>query len=164
MAAEAERAEYQACADAVERTLERCPKVAQLREALRRLGRDIPVSCAPCPEPDKGKTPAAGGYMTDSSSIVMCQKWAAEMPSEVANTLVHELIHAYDDARAHIDWTNLVHHACTEIRAANLSGDCSFRRELNRSNISPLHISMAGQRCIRRRAQLSVVMLSLIHI
>jgi inner membrane protease ATP23 len=96
--------------------------------------------------------------MTDTRSIVMCQKWAAEMPDEIPNTLVHELIHSYDDARARIDWTNLVHHACTEIRAANLSGDCSFRRELNRSNISPLGISMAGQRCIRRRAQISVLM------
>jgi inner membrane protease ATP23 len=96
--------------------------------------------------------------MTDSRSIVMCQKWAVEMPDEIPNTLVHELIHSYDDARARIDWTNLVHHACTEIRAANLSGDCSFWRELNRSNISPLGISMAGQHCIRRRAQISVLM------
>lgn len=96
--------------------------------------------------------------MPDSRTIVMCQEWAVEQPNEVPNTVAHELIHAYDDARANLDWTNLVHHACTEIRAANLSGDCTFWRELNRSNVHPLNVSKAGERCVRRRAQLSVAM------
>ena len=39
-------------------------------------------------------------------------------------TLTHELIHAYDHCRAYMNWSNCVHHACSEIRAANLSGDC----------------------------------------
>ncbi|EOD22780.1 hypothetical protein EMIHUDRAFT_443999 [Emiliania huxleyi CCMP1516] len=111
-----------------------------------------------CPDPEAGKTAAAGGFMPDTGTIVMCQQWAAEQPGEVPNTVAHEMIHAYDDARARLDWTNLVHHACTEIRAANLSGDCSFWREVNRANVSPLRVAKAGERCVRRRAQISVAM------
>ena len=31
------------------------------------------------------------------------------------DTLTHELIHAYDHCRAHLDWNNLQHLACTEV-------------------------------------------------
>lgn len=41
----------------------------------------------------------------------------------------HEMIHAYDHCRAKdLDWNSCRHHACSEIRAAVLSGDCTFRR------------------------------------
>lgn len=69
---------------------------------------------------------------------------------------MHELIHAYDHCRAKdLDWTNCEHHACTEIRAASLSGDCDFIMEAKRGNLS-----LAGQhqKCVRRRAILSVSM------
>ena len=45
------------------------------------------------------------------------------------DTLTHELVHAYDNCRAHLDWTDLRHLACTEIRAASLSGECFFWKE-----------------------------------
>lgn len=45
------------------------------------------------------------------------------------DTLTHELVHTLDYCRAEIDWTNLLHLACTEIRAANLSGECFFWKE-----------------------------------
>ena len=32
------------------------------------------------------------------------------------DTLTHELIHAYDYCRAHLDWNNLKHLACTEVK------------------------------------------------
>ena len=57
-----------------------------------------------------------------------------------------------------LNWNDLTQHACTEIRAANLSGDCSFRRELDRDNISPTRLAGSGARCVRRRAELSVSM------
>ena len=52
----------------------------------------------------------------------------------------------------------MTQHACTEIRAATLSGDCVFDREMNRGNLHPFNLSGAGERCVRRRAQLSVAM------
>ena len=47
--------------------------------------------------------------------------------TEMENMLAHELIHAYDDCtRKKMDWLDVRHHACSEVRAANLSGDCHW--------------------------------------
>uniref|UniRef100_A0A8C1P197 Mitochondrial inner membrane protease ATP23 n=1 Tax=Cyprinus carpio TaxID=7962 RepID=A0A8C1P197_CYPCA len=44
-------------------------------------------------------------------------------------------IHALDHCRARVDWFNSFRHlACSEIRAASLSGDCSFVNEISRFN------------------------------
>lgn len=75
--------------------------------------------------------------------------------SDTEDMLMHELVHAYDHCKAReLDWFNCKHHACTEVRAANLSGDCRLSNELARG-----HFSLRGQRdaCMRRRAQLSVL-------
>lgn len=70
--------------------------------------------------------------------------------------MVHELIHAYDHCRAaDLDWTNCEHHACSEVRAASLSGDCHFKQEVLRGNVG---FRGQHQRCVRRRAELSVAM------
>ncbi|XP_029129482.1 uncharacterized protein LOC109809790 isoform X1 [Cajanus cajan] len=54
-----------------------------------------------------------------------------ESQDDVDQVLKHELIHAFDDCRAaNLDWTKCAHHACSEIRAGHLSGDCHFKREL----------------------------------
>ena len=47
-------------------------------------------------------------------------------------TLVHELVHAYDQCRAKVDWKSGAHHACAEIRASSLSGECDLSQEINR--------------------------------
>lgn len=57
-----------------------------------------------------------------------CNRFSSD--DDFAVTLTHELIHAYDLCRAEVDFHNPIHHACTEIRAANLSGNCTFMREL----------------------------------
>ena len=75
---------------------------------------------------------------------------------EVASaTVVHEMVHAFDECRAYIDWADCKQHACSEVRAAMLSGDCKWAFEFMRGNFN-----VPGQflRCIRRRAELSVSM------
>lgn len=72
----------------------------------------------------------------------------------LADTLAHELIHAYDYCRGHVDFKDPHHLACSEIRASSLSGDCFFWKEfLNR-----LNMGFKGQhkRCVKRRALTSV--------
>jgi mitochondrial inner membrane protease ATP23 len=64
----------------------------------------------------------------------------------------HELVHAYDDARGFIDPQNCLHHACSEIRAARLSGDC-LGLEVKHNWTDPMS---SGLQCIRRRAILAV--------
>ncbi|KAJ3300464.1 Mitochondrial inner membrane protease atp23 [Borealophlyctis nickersoniae] len=67
--------------------------------------------------------------------------------------MAHELIHAYDHCTANVDWGNPEHYACSEIRAASLSGDCKFTRELRRGNFS---IAKHHQACVKRRAILAL--------
>ena len=54
-----------------------------------------------------------------------------------------------------MQWGNCEHHACSEVRAAGLSGECDWKQEINRG-----HWQAAGQhqRCVRRRAELSLLM------
>ncbi|KAF3656150.1 putative MLP-like protein 34-like [Capsicum annuum] len=73
---------------------------------------------------------------------------------EVNQVVIHELIHAYDDCRAaNLDWANCAHHACSEIRAGHLSGDCHYKRELLRGY---LKIRGHEQECVRRRVMKSM--------
>lgn len=84
--------------------------------------------------------------------IYICQQY---MESELMThkTMVHELIHAIDQCRSKMDpLHNCIHIACTEIRAENLSGECSFFKELPRMKAFAGH----GKECVRRRAILSV--------
>lgn len=70
--------------------------------------------------------------------IVVCMNNVNNQDA-VNQVLIHELIHAYDECRAKdLDWTKLDHHACSEIRAANLSGDCHMLREFSRGNLQLL--------------------------
>jgi inner membrane protease ATP23 len=69
------------------------------------------------------------------------------------DTMTHELIHAFDDCTANVNWKNPRHVACSEIRAAALSGDCKFTREFARGNLGFIkHF----QTCVKRRAILSL--------
>jgi hypothetical protein len=84
--------------------------------------------------------------------IFLCEQY---MESELMThkTMVHELIHAIDMCRTKMDpLHNCVHMACTEIRAENLSGECSFFKEFLRMESFAGH----GQECVKRRAMLSV--------
>jgi len=66
------------------------------------------------------------------------------------------LVHAFDHCRARdLDWSDCDHHACSEVRAAALSGDCSFGAEASRGNWG---LRAQAQACARRRAALSVAM------
>ncbi|KAL6078492.1 Mitochondrial inner membrane protease ATP23 [Balamuthia mandrillaris] len=92
------------------------------------------------------------GYWSRSEGIVLCENNFVSW-TQLNVTLVHELIHAYDDCRAKLNWKNCVHHACSEIRAASLSGDCHWYQEFARGNFT---IGGQHRRCIRRRAILSL--------
>jgi len=144
------------CESLVAKAMRSCPRVKFMREALAALGVSDAefVRCEKCPD----GVAAAGGYIPDQRRVVLCQQWVAQQPGEVENTLVHEMIHAYDDARAYVDWRDLTQHACTEIRAAHLSGDCDWRREVDRGQFVPTRWGSTGARCVRRRAELSVAM------
>jgi len=104
------------------------------------------VVCSPC------DYTRAGGFSPPAGAVVLCQgRFFSKKHME--DTLVHELVHMYDHSKFNVDWSNLRHHACSEIRANSLSGDCRWTRELRRGFVS---FSKQHQACVRRRAILSV--------
>ncbi|GAA6058605.1 hypothetical protein JCM10212_004016 [Sporobolomyces blumeae] len=110
----------------------------------------LPVVCKPCPPT------MAGGYSSELG-VLLCQNRFMGKP-HMEDALAHELVHAYDDRRfvprGGKTWAeDLRAHACTEIRAENLSGDCRWGREFSRQNFA---FTKQHQACVRRRAILSV--------
>ncbi|KAF8588384.1 hypothetical protein K439DRAFT_1613635 [Ramaria rubella] len=104
------------------------------------------IQCAPC------NGAASGGFSPDKGSVLVCAGGFGSK-KHMEDTIVHELIHMYDHCKFKVDWSNLRHHACSEIRAASLSGDCRWGREINRFFFT---FSKQHQVCARRRAILSV--------
>ncbi|KAG2022427.1 metalloprotease ATP23 [Coprinopsis cinerea AmutBmut pab1-1] len=125
------------------------PPVVFMMKQLKLAGCDVPrqnILCAPC---DRTRS---GGFENKRGVVVLC---AGNFFSQkhMENTLVHEMMHMFDQCRFKVDWSNLRHHACSEIRANNLSGDCRYTRELRRGFFA---FSKQHQACVRRRAIESV--------
>lgn len=123
------------------------------------------MGCKLAPEPIVcedafGDAMVAGAYDTDRSMVVMNPNVPPSFlnQSEWTRAVTHELVHAYDNCRANVNPVDCSHIACTEIRAANLSGDCDLLTELQRMPSRLLLGGMSGhqQKCVRRRAELSL--------
>lgn len=100
----------------------------------------------------------AGGFSPNiddfrDSGITICANGILSK-NHLEDTLAHEMIHWWDNCRFKVDWTDLRQHACSEIRAASLSGDCGLRRELDRAVFG---FTKQHQTCARRRAVLSIM-------
>ncbi|MDR1497785.1 MAG: hypothetical protein LBS59_05155, partial [Puniceicoccales bacterium] len=105
------------CEAAKNSALNRNAKGKSLMRALRNKKCHIPqISCECC----EGKN--SGTFDPTSKNIKICYN---KSPSEdhVIETVVHELIHAYDDCNG-TNWGNCNERAFSEIRAVNLSGNC----------------------------------------
>ena len=95
------------------------------------------IVCTPC------EIVAGGFYDTDKKVISICENRLGNSRAALERTLTHELVHAYDDAeglrgrKPPLDWSDCQQRACTEVRAAALSGDCTFLAEVSRGNFSP---------------------------
>ncbi|KAG2171423.1 hypothetical protein INT43_009084, partial [Umbelopsis isabellina] len=101
--------------------------------------------CMPCDET------RSGGF-SPQDGILLCQnRFFSKKHQE--DTMVHEMIHMFDNCRFKVDWSNCKHHACSEIRAASLSGDCRWTREVRRGFYT---FTKQHQACVKRRAILSV--------
>uniref|UniRef100_A0A4W2EBJ5 Mitochondrial inner membrane protease ATP23 n=2 Tax=Bos TaxID=9903 RepID=A0A4W2EBJ5_BOBOX len=93
-------------------------------------------------------------WLHHSPQIVLCQNNIRNQ-AHMNRVVTHELIHAFDHCRAHVNWfTNVRHLACSEVRAANLSGDCSFLNEIFRLHFG---LKQHHQTCVRDRAIRSIL-------
>ncbi|XP_075065194.1 mitochondrial inner membrane protease ATP23 homolog [Mixophyes fleayi] len=133
-------------------TMEISPYAKLLLDAMKQTGctvsKDRHFSCEDC------HGSVSGGFDADTCEIVLCQN-NIHSQSHMNRVVTHELIHAFDHCRAHVDWFNNVQHlACSEIRAANLSGDCSLRNEISRFNFG---FKQHHQACVKDRALRSIL-------
>lgn len=121
-----------------------------MMDQIHRIGGNISsqnIVCAPCDELK------SGGFHPELG-ILLCQnrfnsKWHLE------DTLTHELVHAYDHCKFNVDWMDLRHHACSEIRASSLSGECRMMNQIVKNGI--WKFTKGHQACVKRRAALSVL-------
>lgn len=132
--------------------METSPYAKLLLSAMKNSGckifKDRHFSCEDC------DGTVSGGFDAASSQIVLCQNNIRQQ-GHMNRVVTHELIHAFDHCRAHVDWFNNYRHlACSEIRAANLSGDCSFYNEAARFNFG---LKEHHQECVRARALRSIL-------
>ncbi|KAL6838846.1 hypothetical protein ACP4OV_031282 [Aristida adscensionis] len=122
------------------------PTVRFLKERMEKAG------CQVWPHLIQAATCSTAGGFSRQGIKVCCNHMTLQ--DEINQVIIHELIHAYDDCVAkNLDWNNCAHHACSEIRANHLSGDCHYKRELLRGFMK---IRGHEQDCVKRRALMSV--------
>lgn len=73
-----------------------------------------------------------------------------------ASVLTHEMIHMFDYCRHEMDFKNIDHLACTEVRAANLTY-CSFASAVVDGDAALWDVKNRHKDCVKRRAMLSVL-------
>ncbi|XP_034840100.1 mitochondrial inner membrane protease ATP23 homolog [Maniola hyperantus] len=97
----------------------------------------------------------SGGYDPELNQIVVCQN-VSTRKGMVQGVLAHEMIHMFDYCRNNLDFKNMEHLACTEIRAANLT-HCSFTSAWSQGDASWTKIKQAHQDCVKTKALYSVL-------
>lgn len=126
------------------------PLVTFMMDHVQKLGGNLSVkniTCAPCDD-------LKGGGFHPDLGILLCSNWL-QSKWQLEDVLTHELVHAYDHLKFNVDLTNLRHHACTEIRASMLSGECRIMNEIRKTGLA--NFGAKFQACVRRRAVLSVL-------
>ncbi|KAF9305421.1 Mitochondrial inner membrane protease atp23 [Mortierella antarctica] len=146
--AEIEKADRKTCELYKEQLIKTSPGVRFMMNNLVKAGCPLTknmLDCGPC---DSTKS---GGFSPDHG-ILLCQNGFFSKKHQ-EHTMIHEMIHMYDHCVFNVEWDNLRHHACSEVRAAALSGDCNWSREVRRGFYT---FTKQHQECVKRRATLSV--------
>ena len=78
------------------------------------------LSCQPC------SYDRSGGFVPGAGITILCQGrfWSK---THMEHTLVHELVHMYDQCTFKVDWNNLRHHACSEVSMLAITLAFSWR-------------------------------------
>jgi inner membrane protease ATP23 len=126
------------------------PLVSLLLAGLARAGCPVRLArhlvCEPCPPG------LVGGYDSHLNQVVVCSEKCRDLRA-VQTVLSHELVHMYDQCTARVDWGDMMHLACSEVRAANLA-HCLEPFSAALRDGAPLPSSQAA--CVRSKAARSV--------
>jgi mitochondrial inner membrane protease ATP23 len=98
------------------------PTVIFLRKNIAALNGDISsknVRCERCParRDEGGKLHRQGGGFNPGAGILICSNEMRDR-KHLEDTLSHELVHAWDELRWKVDWSDLRHAACSEVCSA----------------------------------------------
>lgn len=140
-----------------ERNVYKCvktsPLVKLMMSALKSSGCAIDIrrhiACEEC------SYTVSGGYDPVLNQVVVCQNVATN-EGLVQGVLTHEMIHMFDYCRNKLDFKNVDHLACTEIRAANLA-HCSFVSAWLQGDTSVFDIKESHKNCVKNKALMSVL-------
>ncbi|KAJ8924875.1 hypothetical protein NQ315_001030 [Exocentrus adspersus] len=141
------------CERNVYKCVKESPLVKLMMGALKASGCAIDIrrhiSCEEC-DPR-----VSGGYDPILNQVVVCQN-VAKGEGIIQGVLTHEMIHMFDFCKNDLDFKNIDHLACTEIRAANLA-HCSFMSAWSSGDASPFKIKQAHEDCVKSKALSSVL-------
>ena len=127
--------------------------IRRLLTALASLGCSFDINRHLTCEKSNGDT-LRGGFDRSTCQVVLYPE-NLHSPREFCTIFHHELIHAYDYCRVKIDFNDLSHLACTEIRAASLSNQCSLFNHFSSSS-RPFLLKNQHATCVRNRARESM--------
>jgi inner membrane protease ATP23 len=88
------------------------PSVQFMLKHLKLAGADVTSAHFPCLPCDLTRS---GGFSPDAGVVVLCQGNFLNK-KHMEHTVVHELLHMYDHAVFNVNWSDLRHHACSEVR------------------------------------------------
>ncbi|CAB0001320.1 unnamed protein product [Nesidiocoris tenuis] len=97
----------------------------------------------------------SGGFDPETNQIVICQN-NSKNDGIVQGILVHEMIHMFDYCGNKIDFKNIDHLACTEIRAANLT-HCSLTSAILQGDASLVSFANKHKECVKSKAIMSII-------
>lgn len=141
------------CEHNVYKCIKESPLVKLMMGALKSSGCSLDIrrhiACEEC-DPT-----VSGGYDPILNQIVVCQNIATKK-GLVQGVLTHEMIHMFDFCRNKLDFKNVDHLACTEIRAANLT-HCSFISAWAQGDASIFDFREAHQICVKNKALQSIL-------
>ena len=90
-----------------------------------------------------------GGYDDSTNQVFLCANNIGKSFGKVHGTLLRNLIHMYDVCTRKVDFHNVNHLACMEIRKANLAG-CNLGIHMVRLN--PFYIKDKHAECVAKTA------------
>jgi len=154
--------DHDKCVASVTKLLTEMNTISYIVESMAAMGRSFDATMVKCVRGDTAQGSRDGGseagYLWQDrgphkkGNIILHENLLSDV-HDVERVLRHELIHAFDDTRAVIEPTNCYHQACSEVRAARMSGECSWDQERKRGYYNP---ATSGMACVRRRAALAV--------
>ena len=125
-------------------------KVDVLINALSALNHPVTIRCV---ESTESNSPVV--FVADKGEIQIAGS-SFLTPFAYRRALARGLVHAFDHARARMNYSNIDHVTCTSIRGFNISGECDlWTKWSDYIGEDPLGIEMYSmkQRCVRRKVE-----------